>query len=109
MILIVGVTGVLGRETTRQLLAAGHRVRGLTRSPERAADLKELGAEIILGDLTNRTSLEKACKGVEAVLACAHQLMGTGRYKSEAVDDEGSQRVELHHLAPASADGVACA
>jgi uncharacterized protein YbjT (DUF2867 family) len=89
MILIVGVTGVLGRETARQLLAAGHQVRGLTRHPDSAADLKKLGAEIIQGDLIDHASLKKACQGVDAVLACAHQLMGTGKYKSEAVDDEG--------------------
>ena len=37
-ILIVGATGVLGKETTRQLLAAGHKVRAMTRdnAPEEA-------------------------------------------------------------------------
>jgi uncharacterized protein YbjT (DUF2867 family) len=89
MILIAGVTGVLGRETARQLLAGGYNVRGLTRNPERATDLKLLGADIIQGDLIDHASLEKACQDVEAVLACAHQLMGTGKYRSEAVDDEG--------------------
>lgn len=89
MILIVGVTGVLGRETARQLLAAGYPVRGLTRNPANAEDLKQLGAEIVQGDLIDKASLERACKGVDAVLAAAHQLMGTGTYKSEAVDDAG--------------------
>ncbi len=89
MILIVGLTGVLGRETAHQLRAGGYQVRGLTRNPDRAVDLKELGVEIVQGDLIDRASLEKACQGVEAVLACAHQLMGAGKYKSEAVDDEG--------------------
>lgn len=89
MILIVGVTGVLGRETARQLLAAGHKVRGLTRNPDNAADLKKLGAEIVQGDLIDKASLELACQGVDGVLACAHQLLGTGKYKSEVVDDEG--------------------
>ena len=89
MILIVGITGVLGHETARQLLSAGHPVRGLTRTPDKAEDLKQLGAEIVQGDLIDGESLRKACQGVEAVLACAHQLMGTGKYKSEAVDDEG--------------------
>jgi NADH dehydrogenase len=89
MILIVGVSGVLGRETARQLLAGGHQVRGLTRSPDRAGDLSELGVEIVQGDLIDRASLEKACQGAEAVLACAHQLMGSGKYTSAAVDDEG--------------------
>ena len=89
MILIVGVTGVLGRETARQLLAADQKVRGLTRNPSKAEDLKALGAEIVQGDLIDKASLERACQGVEAVLASAHQLMGTGNYASEAVDDAG--------------------
>jgi uncharacterized protein YbjT (DUF2867 family) len=89
MILIVGVTGVLGRETARQLLAAGHKVRGLTRNPDNASDLKQLGAEIVQGDLIDKASLERACQDVDAVLACAHQLTGTGKYTSQAVDDDG--------------------
>jgi uncharacterized protein YbjT (DUF2867 family) len=89
MILIVGITGVLGRETARQLLEAGYQVRGLTRNPANATDLKSLGAEIVQGDLIDKTSLERVCQGVDVVFACAHQLMGAGKYKSEAVDDEG--------------------
>jgi uncharacterized protein YbjT (DUF2867 family) len=89
MILIVGVTGVLGRATARQLLEAGYKVRGLTRNPDKAADLKQLGAEIVQGDLIDPASLKRACEGVDAVLASAHQLMGTGKYTSQAVDDEG--------------------
>jgi uncharacterized protein YbjT (DUF2867 family) len=89
MILIVGVTGVLGRETARQLLAAGHKVRGLTRNPARAEDLKKQGVEIVQGDLIDKASLERACTGADAVLASAHQLLGTGQYKSEAVDGDG--------------------
>lgn len=89
MILIVGVTGVLGRETARQLLAAGHQVRGLTRNPSAAQDLKALGAEIVQGDLIDKASLERACRDVDAILVAAHQLMGTGKYTSQAVDDNG--------------------
>lgn len=89
MILIVGVTGVLGRETARQLLAAGYKVRGLTRYPENAADVKKLGAEIVQGDLIDKNSLRSACQGVDSVLAAAHQVMGVGKYSSKAVDDEG--------------------
>lgn len=89
MILIVGVTGVLGRETARQLLAAGHKVRGLTRNPASAEDLKKQGVEIVQGDLIDKASLERACHGVDAVLASAHQLLGTKEYKSSAVDGAG--------------------
>lgn len=89
MILNVGVTGVLGREAARQLLAAGYQVRGLTRHPENAADLKKLGAEIVQGDLIDAGSLKRACQGVDQILVAAHSLLGTGKYTSEAVDDAG--------------------
>ncbi len=89
MFLIVGATGVLGHEATRQLLAAGYKVRAMTRYPEKATDLKQLGAEVIQGDLIDPPSLRRACQGIEAVLASAHQLMGTGKYSSSAVDDVG--------------------
>lgn len=89
MILIVGVTGVLGRETARQLLAAGQKVRGTTRNTASAEDLKKMGVEIVQGDLIDHASLKAACQDVDAVLVCAHQLLGTGKYKSELVDDEG--------------------
>lgn len=88
-ILIVGATGVLGKETTRQLLAAGHKVRAMVRDLQKSADLHEMGAELVQGDLIDPASLKKACQGVDAVLAAAHQLMGKGQYTSEAVDDAG--------------------
>jgi len=100
MILIVGVTGVLGRETAHQLLASGYKVRGLTRNPDNAADLKKLGVEIVQGDLIDPASLKRACQGIDTVLACAHQLMGTGKYTSSAVDDVG------HHALIDAAKGA---
>lgn len=113
MILIVGVTGVLGRETARQLLAAGHRVRGLTRFPENAADVKKLGAEIIQGDLIDKNSLRSACRGVNTVMAAAHQVMGSGKYSSKAVDDEGhcalidaAREADVKHFVYTSAQHV---
>ncbi len=88
-VLVVGSTGVLGRQVTHQLLEAGHRVRAMTRDPQKAEDLKQLGAEVVQGDLIDAASLQRACQGVDAVLAAAHQLTGTGKYTSEAVDDVG--------------------
>jgi len=88
-VLVVGSTGVLGRQVTRQLLGAGHRVRAMTRDPQKADDLQQLGAEVVQGDLIDAASLQRACQGVDAVLAAAHQLTGTGKYTSEAVDDAG--------------------
>ena len=89
MILIVGASGVLGREAAHQLLRAGHRVRVLTRVPAQATALAEAGAEVVAGDLTDATSLPSALRGIEAVLTAAHGLLGRGKYRSEMVDDAG--------------------
>ena len=89
LILVVGATGVLGRETTQRLLAAGERVRASTRAPHTAQDLAGLGAEIVQADLINPQTLERACAGVDAVFVAAHSLMGTGKYASRAVDGVG--------------------
>ncbi|TAH53651.1 MAG: NAD-dependent epimerase/dehydratase family protein [Chloroflexota bacterium] len=89
MILIVGSTGTLGSRVARQLLADGQRVRAMTRTPEKAADLKQLGAEVIQGDLVNAASLNRACQGADRVFVAAHSILGNGKYKSEYVDDVG--------------------
>jgi NADH dehydrogenase len=89
LVLIVGATGVLGRETVRCLRAAGQRVRGMTRDSRRMRDLESLGAEPVIGDLTDRASLVRACADVDRVFAAAHGAMSRGRNRSEAVDDVG--------------------
>ena len=76
MILVVGASGFLGRETVRQLLAAGQRVRAAARIPDTVADLRQLGAEIVHADLIDPASLASACNGIDAVFAAAHSLHG---------------------------------
>jgi uncharacterized protein YbjT (DUF2867 family) len=89
MILIVGGTGSLGGALARRLLAAGARVRVLTRVEARAAPLAALGAEVVVGDLTDAPSLLRACTGAEAVVTAAHSLFGRGRRSSAHVDGAG--------------------
>jgi NADH dehydrogenase len=89
MILVVGATGFLGRETTKLLLDRGEDVRIMARTPAKAADLQQMGAEIVQGDLIDPPSLEQACVGVRCVFAAAHSLLGAGKYKSENVDGIG--------------------
>lgn len=88
-ILIVGATGYLGRATTRQLLNKGHGVRALVRDRAKAEDLRKAGAEVVTGDLTDPTSLARACKGMVRVFACAHSLLGRGARSSAQVDHVG--------------------
>jgi uncharacterized protein YbjT (DUF2867 family) len=91
MILIVGGSGVLGREIVRLLVERGEQVRVMTRSPDRARDLQAAGVELVQGDLLDPASLARACSGAAGVVAAAHSLLGKGQYRSEAVDDAGNR------------------
>jgi uncharacterized protein YbjT (DUF2867 family) len=71
MILVVGATGVLGMEICRRLAAAGKSFRALVRStsdPVKKDVLKELGGELVEGDLKDTTSLGRGCRGATAVI-----------------------------------------
>jgi uncharacterized protein YbjT (DUF2867 family) len=89
MILVVGANGFLGRESVRQLLAAGQQVRAAARVPDTVADLKQLGAEVVHADLIDPASLASACNGIDAVFVAAHSLMGVRKYASHLVDGAG--------------------
>lgn len=102
MILVVGASGYLGRETSRRLLAAGYRVRAASRSPESLVDLEALGAQPVRADLIDAESIRAACRGVDAVFAAAHSLMGRGRHASPHVDDAGHRTL----IDAAKASGV---
>lgn len=101
-VLVVGASGYMGRETVRQSLDAGMQVRAMTRTPEKAGDLKQMGAEVVQGDLIDPPSLARACQGMEAVVSAAHSLLGAGKYRSAAVDDAGQRAL----LDAAKAAGV---
>ncbi|MFC4564533.1 NmrA family NAD(P)-binding protein [Nocardiopsis mangrovi] len=64
-ILVTGATGNVGRPLVERLLADGHRVRALTRSPARAA--LPAGADVVAGDLADTASLAAAFAGADAV------------------------------------------
>ena len=89
MILIVGGTGVLGREVAVQLLARDQRVRLLARTPAKLDDFRAAGADVTEGDLIDPPSLARACKGTDGVVAAAHAMLGRGDHDSRAVDDVG--------------------
>jgi uncharacterized protein YbjT (DUF2867 family) len=66
LILVTGATGTVGTETIKQLTEAGHRVRALVRDRSKAAKL-DPRAEIVVGDLTDPSTLPPAFAGVDKV------------------------------------------
>ena len=71
MFLIVGATGDLGGRIVRLLRADGHDVRCLVRAGSDDVGLREVGATVVSGDLTDPPSLRVACQGVDTVIATA--------------------------------------
>ena len=59
-----GDIGAIGRHLTAMLLAKGREVRALVRrEDERAEGLRQLGAEVVQGDLTDLASTHRAIEG----------------------------------------------
>jgi uncharacterized protein YbjT (DUF2867 family) len=74
MILIAGSTGLLGFEICSILAEKKKGFRALVRTTSdqsKVDQLKNLGAEIVIGDLKDMNSLAEACKGVTQVISTA--------------------------------------
>jgi uncharacterized protein YbjT (DUF2867 family) len=70
-ILVVGGTGDLGGRVVRILSRGGHQLRCLVRPSSDDSSVRDLGAEVARGDLTDSPSLKAACEGVTTVVATA--------------------------------------
>ncbi len=70
-VFVTGSTGFIGTELVKELIAAGHQVRGLTRSDAGVEQLKAAGAEVLRGDLQDLDSLRKGASGMDAVVNLA--------------------------------------
>ncbi|WP_320773944.1 SDR family oxidoreductase [Streptomyces sp. CRN 30] len=73
--LVTGATGYIGGRLVPELLAAGHRVRCLARSPGKLRDHPWAGdAEVVRGDVTDRDSLAVAMRDVDVAYYLVHSL-----------------------------------
>jgi NAD(P)-dependent dehydrogenase (short-subunit alcohol dehydrogenase family) len=112
-ILVTGATGQQGSATARRLLAEGWPVRALVRDPHSpaATALARAGAELVVGDLDDRASLDRAALGAHGVFsvqpAFAAPIFGEnepqrGRNVADAAHSAGVRH--LVHASVASAD-----
>jgi len=69
--LITGASGFVGSAVLRQLILAGHSVRALLRPGSDRRNLSGLPVEIVNGDLTDRSSLDRALVGCSALFHVA--------------------------------------
>ena len=95
-IFVTGATGFIGTELVKELIEAGHQVRGLARSDNGAEQLKAAGAEVHRGELQNLDSLRSGATGMDTVvnLAFNHDDMSkfaeNGKDERKAIEALGS-------------------
>ena len=96
-IAVTGATGKQGGAVAHRLLDGGHRVRALTRNPDKpeARTLAERGAEVLRADLEDRASLDAALKGAAA-------LFSVQDFLEAGVEAEQRQGLNLTEAAAAS-------
>lgn len=70
-IFLTGATGFIGSALVPELIQAGHRVLGMTRSEAGARALEEAGAEAHYGTLEDLASLERGAAQADAVIHAA--------------------------------------
>src|SRR5512141_1690863 len=93
MDLVVGATGVLGGEICSRLARAGGSVRALVRktsNEERVEALKRRAIALAWADLTDRASLDAACRGIHTVFSTAPAIQSQQEGNTlDRVDREG--------------------
>lgn len=80
LILVTGATGYIGGRLVSRLVAEGHTVRVLVRSPQKLKDVPwSSSVEVVEGDLEDEGSLREACAGVDTLYYLVHSMgMGKG-------------------------------
>jgi nucleoside-diphosphate-sugar epimerase len=82
-VLVTGATGFLGSNLVTRLLADAHPVRVLVRSPLKGEQLARQGAEVVVGDITDRRAVGAAVDGVTVVYHLAGRLLIPGVPEAE--------------------------
>jgi nucleoside-diphosphate-sugar epimerase len=78
--LVTGATGMLGSHIAEKLKARGGQVRALVRPDSDVRFLRTLGVDLIVGDLTDPLSCERAVQGIGVVYHCAAKVGDWGNW-----------------------------
>lgn len=90
MIAIAGGTGRLGSLLARRLSEHGLNVRVITRSPARAAHLRDLPVQVVTADVRDRAAIRAALEGAETIISAVQGFAGAGGVSPATVDRDGN-------------------
>lgn len=100
LVLVTGATGYIGGRLVPELLDAGHRVRCLARNPEKLTDeVWHDRVEVVKGDVTDSSSLERAMAGADAAYYLVHSMGGGTDF-----DERDAEAATIFRTAAANAD-----
>ena len=95
-VLVTGGTGFTGSHVVRRLLGRGHEVVCLDNQPGLfAEELRELGAEVVIGSVTDSDLVRRSSRGAEVVhhLAAAFRQLDVPQSVYRQVNVEGTRNV----------------
>ena len=103
-VLVTGATGLAGANICRHLVTRGDRVRALARAQAEVGPLRDMGVEVVPGDITDPGDVRRAVTGADAAIHCAALLGGASQHLPdfEAVNVDGTR----HLLDAAQAVGL---
>ena len=92
---ITGGTGFVGRPLIRKLIKRGYDVTALVRSDEGAGNLKDMGAEVVLGDVRDIASMREGMRGSDVVfhLAGWYKIGSPDWMTAESINVSGTRKV----------------
>ncbi|MBV9414789.1 MAG: NAD(P)-dependent oxidoreductase [Solirubrobacterales bacterium] len=86
-VFVAGATGVMGRQLVPQLLAAGHKVIGMTRTEAKRAALWDLGAQPVVADALDPDQVAAAVAEAQPDVI-VHQLTAISSFDPRHFDRE---------------------
>nr|WP_154984338.1 SDR family oxidoreductase [Paenibacillus xylanexedens] len=91
-VLVIGANGQIGKHLVEQLAQEGkHQVTAMIRKPEQADALKQLGAQVVMGDLEGTVDeIAEAMKDQNAIVFTAGSGGSTGPDKTLLIDLDGA-------------------
>lgn len=80
-VLVTGATGFIGSHLVEKLLAEGYKVRGMTRSLQKAQHLESIGVEPVIADIRDYEAVRRAVRGVDIVFHLAAIMSDWGFWR----------------------------
>lgn len=92
-VFVTGASGFIGSAVVRELIGAGHQVMGLARSEKSAKIIRDLGAEVLAGNLDDLDIVKQGAQHADGIIHCGfnHDFMKGGQstfLDSAATDDK---------------------